>query len=286
MQRPIDLQGHRGARGLAPENTVAGFATALAIGVDTLELDVAVTADDVVVVSHDPALNPDITRTPDGAWLAGPGPLIRTLKARDLAAYDVGRIRPGSAYAERYPEQRPHDGARIPTLAEILRLDPRVKFNIELKLFPAHPEWTPTAEAMVDAVLAVADAAGVTSRITLQSFDWRAPRYLRRIRPDVARAWLTEADTIRQAHLWWGGPRPDDFAGSVPRAVAAEGGPTWAPHHLDLTEAAIAEAHALGLRVVPWTVNQPDDMRRLLQWGVDGLISDRPDLVARCWRAL
>ena len=105
MMRRIDLHGHRGARGLFPENTLVGFAGALAIGVDALELDVAVTADDVVVVTHDPRLNPDITRTRNGAWLAAPGAAIRSLRAAELAGYDVGRIRPDSAYAT--PPSRP-----------------------------------------------------------------------------------------------------------------------------------------------------------------------------------
>ena len=94
-------------------------------------------------------------------------------------------------------------------------------------------------------------------------------------------AWLTRAETVRDAAIWWGGPHPDDFGGSVPRAVAAEGGGTWAPDHSDLTEAMVAEAHALGLRVMPWTVNRTSRMRRLLGWGVDGLVTDRPDLALR-----
>jgi glycerophosphoryl diester phosphodiesterase len=277
MRRRIELQGHRGARGLFPENTLAGFAATLAIGVDTLELDVAMTADDVVVVTHDPRLNPDITRKRDGTWLSAPGPDIRTLRAAQLAEYDVGRLRPGSGYAALYPDQAPRDGATIPLLAEVLQLDPMVNVNIEMKTFPRQPGLTADPEAMADAVAAVADAAGATARIIVQSFDWRGPRHLRRTRPDIRLAWLTQRATVLEAGAWWGGPLLADHDGSVPRVVAAEGGPTWGPDHLDLTQASIAEAHALGLRVVPWTVNRSDDMRRLLQWGVDGLITDRPD---------
>ncbi len=278
MSRRIDLQGHRGARGLFPENTLAGFAGALAIGVDTLELDVAVTADGVVVVTHDPRLNPDITRTSDGSWLAQAGPAIRSLRASDLGRYDVGRIRPDSPYAAHYPQQRPHDGARIPSLADVLRIDRRANINVELKSFPLHAGLTLDGGAMADAVVAVADSGGAAGRISVQSFDWRGPRHLRRARPDIRVSWLTSSVILAGARMWWGGPHPTDFGGSVPRAVAAEGGPNWGPDHADLTEELIAEAHALGLRVVPWTVNLPEDMRRLIRWGVDGLITDRPDL--------
>jgi len=278
MRRTIDLQGHRGARGLFPENTLAGFAAALAIGVDSFELDVAVTADGVPVVSHDAALNPDLARGPDGAWLTAPGPLIRTLRLADLAAYDVGRVRPGSSYAAQLPEQASCDGARIPTLADVLAVDPVVRFNIEMKTYPAHPDWTIDPAAMAEAVIAVAEAAGATRRITVESFDWRGPRQVRRLRPDLKLAWLTRPETVAAAALWWDGPVPADYGGSVPRAVAAEGGPIWAPHHADLDAELIEQAHTLGLAVLPWTVNTPAEMRRLLSAGADGLITDRPDI--------
>ncbi len=276
MQRTIDLQGHRGARGLFPENTLTGFVGALAIGVDTLELDVTLTADGVVVVSHDPQLNPDHTRTAQGAWLEQPGPWISSMHWQDLTAYDVGRLRPGSNYAAQFPDQVPRDGARIPQLADVLWLDASVALNIELKSSPK--SGSPDGIALAEAVAAVADANCATSRIIVQSFDWRGPRRLRRIRPDIRLAWLTRSEIFPEARSWWDGPHPSDFGGSVPRAVAAEGGPIWTPLYSDLTEDSVAEAHALGLAVIPWTVNQPSDMRRLLLWDVDGLITDRPDL--------
>jgi glycerophosphoryl diester phosphodiesterase len=278
MTRLFELHGHRGARGLFPENTLAGFAGALEIGVDALELDVAMTADGVVVVSHDAALNPDITRTSDGVWLARHGQPIRSLRAAELARYDVGRIRPGSAYAAEFPDQMPQDGARVPSLADVLRISPHVRFNIELKTSPLQAAPRVDGATLADAVVAVADATGTIGRVTMQSFDWRGPRHVRQTRPGIRLAWLTRAAILPYARLWWDGPDASDYGGSVPRAVAAEGGPIWAPEHVDLTEASLAEAHDLGLLVIPWTVNRPADMRRLIGWGIDGLITDRPDL--------
>ena len=272
------LIGHRGARGLFPENTMDGFRRALALGVDGIEIDVAITADGVPVVSHDPALNPDITRL-NGEWLPARGPLIRDLRADELAAYDVGRIRPGSRYAALYLDQEPSDGARIPTLADTLALPTR--FTVEMKTIAPHPEWTVAPAAMAEAVAAIADAAGAADRIIVQSFDWRGPRHLRRLRPELAFAWLTSEDTVANARLWWDGPSPEDFAGSVPRAVAAEGGSIWSPAFAGLTADLVAEAQALGLQVIPWTVNHAADMHRLIGWGVDGLITDRPDIARR-----
>jgi glycerophosphoryl diester phosphodiesterase len=260
---------------------MAGFSEALRIGVDALELDVGVTADNVVVVMHDPWLNADITRDKNGSWLSGPTPAIRSLRAADLCGYDVGRIRLGSAYAAEFPDQMPRDGVRIPRLAEVLWIDPRVCFTIELKSFPLNADLTMEGAEMAQAVVAVADECGAARRIIVQSFDWRGPRHLRQTRPDIKVSWLTSAATLMAARTWWGGPDPSDFGGSVPRAVAAEGGPMWGPDYRDLTEDSLEEAHALGLKVVTWTVNRPEDMRRLIRWGVDGLITDRPDL-ARC----
>lgn len=254
--RSFDLQGHRGARALFPENTIEGFAATLAIGVNTIELDIALTADGVAVVIHDPLLNPAITRGPDGAWLRTPGPPVHTLTLAELRRFDVGRLRPGSAYAGLFPDQVPHDGARIPTLAEVLALTAPagVKVDAELKTSADRPDETASPIEMADTV--VATAAGALPLLGVRSFDWRGLRHLRRHHPEIPLTWLTDDGTI-----------PGD-------ATAA-----WAPAHRALTEPTLAEAHARGLRVAPWTVNAPGDIARLIRWGVDGLCSDRPDLV-------
>ena len=275
MTRHIDIQGHRGARGLFPENTLEGFRAAAALGVTAFELDVALTADGVVVVSHDPALNPDLTRDASGGWLDGRGPLIRSLSRAELCRFDVGRLRPGSGTASRFPDQTPIDGARIPELAAVLEALPAARFTVEVKTDPGHPDWTAAPDVLTDATLAVIDRAGAAGRVTLELFDWRVQRHVRRSRPEIRLAWLTCAETVREPALWWDGIA--DVA-SVPDCVAAEGGPVWARDHTDLTEAQVSRARALGLFVLPWTVNQPADMQRLIDWGVDGIISDRPDL--------
>lgn len=281
MHNRIDLQGHRGARGLFPENTIEGILAGLAVGLDTFEIDVAVTADGVPVLSHDAALNPAITREADSRWLERRGPLIRSLRADELEAYDVGRIRPDTNYARLFPDQRPHDGAHIPRLSDALAVDLAARFNIELKTYPDHPEWTVTPVAMAEAVLAVVDAASAAARVTIGSFDWRGLHHLRRVRPSLPLVWLTRSDTGAMTALWWDGPRPEDFGGSVPQVVASEGGPIWAPEHTDLTPNQLDEAHKLTLKVIAWTVNTPRAIRRLIRHGIDGIITDRPDIAHR-----
>ena len=285
----LDLQGHRGARGLAPENTLAGFETALSIGVTTLEMDLGVSRDGVVVVAHDPQLNPDLARGPDGEWLGAPGPALHALDLVDIKHFDVGRIRPGSRYAGRYPEQRPADGARIPTLAEVIQLtrkagNEEVRFNVETKISPLEPDLTPAPEAFVGAAIEVLRTEGVLERSTIQSFDWRTLRAAKAIAPEMTtvcltteQRWLDNLERRRPGpSAWTAGLDVDDFA-TVPDLVAAAGCGVWSPYYGDLDEAALAGAHALGLEVVVWTVNEPAEMRRLLALGVDGIISDFPD---------
>jgi glycerophosphoryl diester phosphodiesterase len=286
----FDLQGHRGARGLAPENTIEGFATALSIGVATLELDLGMTRDGVVVVHHDIWLNPDTTRTPDGDFLSLRGPALRALTLAELKRYDVGRLKPGTRYAQMFPEQRAADGARIPTLAEVFELVQRVgaqhvRFNIETKLTPASGADTSDPETFAAAVAAEVRAAGLTDRVTVQSFDWRTLSALRRIAPEIPRVCLTAErpgfDTIERGRPgpspWTAGLAVDDVGGSTPRLVAAAGCAVWSPAFRDVTQGSLAEAKSLSLKVVPWTVNERADMERLIGMGVDGLITDYPD---------
>ena len=288
--RGIEIQGHRGARGLLPENTLPSFERAVELGVDVLELDLGMTRDGVPVVHHDRALNPEQTRDAAGAWLAPPGAFLNTLDLADLADLDVGRAAPGSRTAERFPEQVPRDGARIPTLADVLALGKRpgaegLRFNIETKLNPLAPEETAGPEAFARAVVAVLRAEGMVERANLQSFDWRVLFEARRLAPELATVCLTAErrwlDNILRGQPgpspWTAGLDIDAFGGSVPRLVEAAGCRVWSPFYRDLTEETVAEAHALGLRVVVWTVNEVDDMLALARLGVDGIITDYPD---------
>lgn len=276
----FELQGHRGARGLFPENTVEGFVATVALGVDAIELDVAVTADGVAVVFHDVALQGDIVRGPDGAWLDGEGKLLRSLTLAELGRYDIGRARPGGRTAAAHPDQAACDGARVPTLRQVFAATGTVRIAAELKTLPDHPEATVSSAEMAERVLAVAGACGALGRLDVRSFDWRGLRHLRQHHPGLPLTFLTKPATVAQAALWWGGTTPAGHGGSVPRAVAAvaAGAASWAPANRSLTQAQVREAQALGLRVLPWTVNDPGDMARLIAWGVDGFCSDRPDL--------
>jgi len=290
----FDLQGHRGARGLYPENSLPGFEAALALGVTTLEMDLAVTRDGVVVVHHDRRLDPARTRGPDGAWLAEPAPAISELRRAELAGYDIGRARPGSKVAERFPDQRGLDGVAIPTLAEVIALAEArsggtMRYNLEIKTSPLAPGETLAPEAFAKALARALEAAGAEGRVLVQSFDWRGLAAFQELALGVPTVYLSaEArwlDNLERGRPgtspWTAGLDIDGFGGSAPKAVQAAGGAVWSPYFRGLREAELREAHNLGLKVVVWTVNQPADMASLIELGVDGIITDYPDRLRR-----
>lgn len=294
----FDLQAHRGGRGLAPENTLTSFSKALEIGVSTLELDVGITKDGVMVISHDRYLNPDITRDAQGKFLAERGPTIASLNFSELQRYDVGRQNPASNYAKSFPQQQGTDSERVPPLASLFDLVAKrgatdVRFNIETKLSPNAAAETLAREPFVRALIAEIRKAGLSHRATIQSFDWRTLQIAQREAPEIVTVHLTSqqgaGDMVQVgkpgASPWLAGLDVDDFAGSVPKLVKAAGGTVWSPNFKDVTEVLVREAQSLGLKVVPWTVNDEVDLARLLDWKVDGLITDYPDRLRALMKA-
>ena len=175
----IQVHGHRGARALRPENSLPAFEYAMAQGVDVLEMDLAVTKDDVLVVSHDSQMNPAFCEGP-----AGSETLIRKMTLAELRQWDCG------AKANRdFPRQRAVPGTRVPTLQEVFDLvknkGSRVEFNIETKISPAKPELTPTPERFVELVLEIVRKNKLTSRVILQSFDFRTLHAMKKLEPKM-----------------------------------------------------------------------------------------------------
>ncbi len=293
----IDLQGHRGARGLAPENTLAAFKTALAIGVTTLETDLALTRDGVVVLSHEPRLHAALTRGTDGRWLSEDGATIFSLESDELARYDIGRLNPAHKYAAQWTEQKAHDGERIPTLQQLFDLARHarspggrpVRFNIETKITPTSGDTTPDAERYARVVVDAVRAARMSERVTVQSFDWRTLREVKKFAPELPTACLTiesqNMNTVTPdtsgASPWHAGLKPADHGGSLPRMAQAAGCAIWSPFWRNVTAENITEAHALKLKIIPWTVNDPAEIERLAALGVDGIITDYPDRARR-----
>ncbi|MEK6246444.1 MAG: glycerophosphodiester phosphodiesterase [Pseudomonadota bacterium] len=288
----LDLQGHRGARGLLPENTLPSFERALALGVTTLELDIAITSDGVLVISHDPALNPDLTRDASGRYLEQRGPAIHSMTWAQVQTYDVGRLKAGTEYARQFPDQMPVDGTRIPRLSDLFDLvkrsgDDKVRFAIETKLSPDRPEETPLPEPFARAVVEEIRKAGMAGRSQILSFDWRTLQVVQKIAPEIASVYLSiqrRMDNIAagrpEGSRWTAGFQYRDY-GSIPKMIKAAGGSHWSVYFGDLSPELVKEAQSLGLKVLVWTVNDPAAMDRMIGYGVDGLITDRPDVARK-----
>lgn len=290
--KKIDIIGHRGAAGLMPENTLSAFQRACEIGVDAIELDVLLTADNNIVVYHDYALKPEIVRTPQGEWLDRPGPTIKKLTLAKLKTYDVGRLKPGTRYSRRYPEQQSVDGERIPTLGEVIslveaRCDPTTQLWIEIKTNPEEPDFTPAPETVANAVVQLLNQRNFIGRARILSFDWRSLAQVQKIAPNIATVYLSlegvSLNNIKQgqpgASPWMAGLDIDDFSGSIPQAVKAAGGRYWAPYYKHLTRVLLNDAHELGIQVFVWTPDKRSEMIRLIEMGVDGIITNRPDIL-------
>ncbi len=291
----ITVIGHRGAAGLAPENTLAAFSRACEIGVDAVEFDVLLTADGEAVVYHDFSLKPEITRTQDGKWLedAAP-PVINKLTLAQLRTYDVGRLKPRTRYARRYPQQQAVDGQHIPTLREVIWLHKHqchkpIELWIEIKTTPEKPALTPAPEMVSEMVVKMLREENISDRARILSFDWRNLVHVQKIAPDIPTVFLS-LEGVRLNNIksgrpgsspWMAGFDIDDFAGSIPRAVQAAGGRYWAPYYKHVTSGNIQTAHQLGIQVFVWTPDSHSEMERLIEAGVDGIITNRPDILKR-----
>lgn len=290
----FDLQGHRGFRGAQPENTLPAFAAALSLGVTTLELDLGLTADDVVIVAHDPVLLPKLVRGPDGQYLTAPGPSLRSLTHAQVQTYDVGRLNRADRTAMQFPQQAAVDGTRIPRLADVFALVARsgndsVRFNIEIKMDPRQPDMMAAPDHFAARVVDEVRRAGMAARTTIQGFDWRPLQEVKRLAPEIVTACLTVRqrwlDNVAPGSAWTAGFDLASHGNSVPHLVRAAGCGIWSPAHPDLDAAQVQAARAIGLRTIPWTVNDPLDMVRLIDLGVDGLITDFPDVARTVMRA-
>ena len=274
---PLLIAGATGY-GAWPENTLEGARRCLAGPFDGFEIDVQLTADDVVIAHHDYRLNPDQTRLLGGAWLTAPSAPLKTMTLDEVRRYDLGRSRPGSAAVARYPGREQWDGIVAPTLPELLEAlraapGPRRLIYVEIKTDPTRPDEAPSPEQVVDAVLRDLKAAAWLDRAKLIAFDWQVLRLARERAPDAATAHLTIRHARDLAELaarspWRDGCDAAGLGGSDIAAVKAHGGVEWSPHFTDITPARIAEAHALGLRVGPWGLSKATDIRRMAELGV------------------
>ena len=259
-----DLQGHRGARGLLPENSIPGFLLAADLGVDTIEMDVVVAADSQIVVSHEPWMSSEICSHPDGTPVTEEE--ARSLNLYTMSYEEIAAVDCGSRGNPRFPDQEPR-AVQKPLLSEALRAienhsERTLQYNIEIKskedgdgVF--HPDVDTFAELLYE-VLAEQD---LLNQVTIQSFDPRSLEAVRRIDSQVTLAFLVSNELGLEANM--------DRLSFIPQA--------YSPNHNLVDRSLIDSVHGLGMAIVPWTVNDSDRMKELLYLGVDALITDYPD---------
>ncbi|GAA2944970.1 glycerophosphodiester phosphodiesterase family protein [Streptomyces enissocaesilis] len=297
----FDLQAHRGGLGLVVESTLASFSNALETGVGTLELDVQITRDGKAVVTHDRRIAAAKCRDTGPAYAGDPqypyvGKYIAGLTFAQVRTLDCG-----TRTLPQYPGQRPSPGAKMPLLSEVFGLVERyrarkVMMNVETKVEAGAPHETAPREQFVRIVADEVRRAGVLGRVTVQSFDWGALMRMRQVEPRLPIVALTNGQQFLQAGMegrspWLGGLDIDDFDGDLVAAAESFGADAVSPVHgapqggtVDdpgyepyVTKAMVARAHAAGMKVIPWTVNDAATMNKLIGDGVDGMITDYPD---------
>ncbi|MEP4037440.1 glycerophosphodiester phosphodiesterase family protein [Pseudophaeobacter sp.] len=285
----IRVIGHRGARGVMPENTMEGFAFTLNCGVRLLEFDVVMTRDGVPVITHNHSLTGSIVRDGAGNWLQGAEPRVSDLDWAELATMDVGGLDGRSDYGQRFPDQVFLYGARIPRLSDLCELIAQpgygdVHLMLEIKSDPAKLKEDTARAKVVSAVVAEVRALGLTQRTLMHSFDWNLLAECTRQAPEMPTSFLTQlpenAADVGEDHA---AARPEltKAGASAPDLVAQAGGALWCPYYLDVTADQVARAQELGLRVAVWTVNEVADIDRMIGLGVDAIVTDYPGRVQR-----
>lgn len=278
-----DIYAHRGGAGIYPESTLVAYQHALALGADVLDVDLAVTKDNVIVASHDPFLNSSFTRDSQGNWLTTDDLLIKNFTFDELQQFDVGRLNLNHDYAKRYPEQQGLDGQHIPSLQQIIDLGVK-RLQLEIKTNPIRPELTlepPQFMALLNQLLI---SNNMDQQTEVHSFDWRNMLALQAMKSSLIRSYISsETDpllTTETVLTWHAGYDVVEFGGSYPNLIAHLGGQVWSPEFTDLSAEKVLKAHELGLKVVTWTVDVVADMRLMLDFNVDGIITNRPDRLA------
>ncbi len=286
--RHVAIYAHRAGAGLAPENTLPAVKQALRLGVNVIDVDVAMTKDGIVVITHDPILNPVLTRDDQGQWICEEDIRICNLTFEQLQQFDVGRIKPNTAYSAFYPKQVPMDNVRIPSLEQVIELaesmaGPYVHYQIEMKTSPEQPDDTVSPEQLAKGVQSVLASYGLTKRSEVHSFDWRGLLALRELTPCPSLSYLTDqqhfAELLKLNPKAAATMRSHQENMPLLKTIQILGGDTWCPYFLDINQNLVNEAHARELRVVVWTVDDVKDMERMMELGVDGIITNRPDVL-------
>lgn len=297
----FDLEAHHGGRDVRPENTLYSYAYAIELGATSIECDMQLTKDGQIVMSHNPILNSDITRDENGNYIENNKYDIRLMTVDELKKFDVGIMDPncGEYYDLHGKTQFTYD-AKIPTLEELMQLiqsygDKNIVLNIETKSYPdpvsAGYKNNADPKKFVEVFNNIVKKYDMEDRVVLQSFDWQTLIEMKKLNPNISTSalwqeqpsWGRDSESLRRYEKkkspWLGGLDIKDYQGNPVKAAHAIGADIISPYYTEISKQDVDEAHSLGMKVVPWTVNNEKDMNMLLDMGVDGIISDKPWLL-------
>ena len=285
----ISLVGHRGARGLMPENTIEGFEYILDNGISAIEFDVLLTKDEVPVITHDFHLSKSITRNAEGNWLLKNGPRISDLTVADLQMFDVGGVDKRSSYGSLYPEQAFLSDVRIPKLSDLLELACRPKGQNLFLLLEVKSEPSIDKRNVIEHIVFEIQKRSLSNRVVLHSFDWNLLEECFLIAPEMPRSYLSQlpesSDDPFDKPTEESSPDFASFNCSIPEAIQAAGGHLWCPYFKDINVELVTEAHNLGLPVCTWTVNEVGDIENMIDMGIDGIITDYIDRAKKIFKS-
>lgn len=293
----MQVYGHRGARGLAPGSTLPSYQTALDLGVDAVDMDIQMTRDGVLVVYHDFYLNSEVIRDASGSYITNK-PLLKDLTYKELQQYDVGVSKPGGHLVKLFPDQKPAPGSKICSLEQIIQLvkkqNEKTKIQIEIKYYPKQPGQSFSPDKIVNELAKIIRQENIVDRVEVQAFDWSCLQMLKQINPNIKVSYLTRPDITEKikstdpvnAKLYTGGYLLSNYDNSIPKMILALGGNIWGPRDVEVTKELVQECHDLGLRVVTWSLVEKlgeqfvsEMIDHLIDCKVDGIITDRPDLL-------
>lgn len=284
----ICLIGHRGARGLMPENTIEGFEFTLDLGVTAIEFDVLLSKHNVPVITHDYQLSSSLTRDYNGKWIGENNPRISDLTVAQLKQFDVGGLDSRSIYGENYPEQEFLSEIRIPKLSELLDLACLPKGQNLYLLMEIKSDGSLNVTKIVSQILDEIRERKLSDRTVLHSFDWELLKECHRLAPEIPRSFLSQLpennDVSSDPSSSDRTPDFSSFKTSIPKAIANQEGQMWCPYFKDVTSELVQEAHSLDLLVCTWTVNEIEDMENMIDAGVDGIITDYPNRAQKVFK--
>jgi glycerophosphoryl diester phosphodiesterase len=278
----IKIYGHRGARGVLPENTLESFKYLFENNIHAYETDILISKDFIPVITHDFRLDPSYTKDINDNWIEDENIKIIDLTYNQILQFDVGALNKLSKYGRKFINQKSLENQKIPKLSELLKLTSdniveNLLINLEIKSTPVEKNLTPEPDEMIKIIIDEVSRSNLEDRIIYSSFDWRILREIKERNSKIPRAYLTSGvkGKIYDKSPWL------DFTPlhngvELPELIKALGGSAWHPNYKDVNKEIVQISHDKGLPVNVWTVNRESDMLRMIDYGVDGIMTDYP----------